>query len=59
MAFGLKRGAWADTTWQPLPTSMLRLLVEIAAAEARLEARAAKPEAKGCIPPGSDPQSGA
>ena len=41
-AFGLKRGAWADTTWQPLPIPMLRLLVEIADAEKRLEANAAR-----------------
>ena len=32
-AFGLRRGPLSDTTWQPLPRSMLKLLVEIADAE--------------------------
>jgi hypothetical protein len=41
-ALGLRRAAWADTTWQPLPIPMLRLLVEIADAEKRLEANAAR-----------------
>jgi len=46
-AFGLKRSPLSDTTWQPLPTSMLKLLVEIADAEKRLEAQPAKQEAGG------------
>ena len=50
-AFGLKRDAWAHTTWQPLPIPMLRLLVEIADAEKRLEANAAKRAAKGHAAP--------
>ena len=61
-AFGLKRGAWADTTWQPLPIPMLRLLVEIADAEKRLEANAARLAAKGhaaAPSPGGDAKSGA
>ena len=43
-AFGLKRSPLSDTTWQPLPTSMLKLLVEIADAEKQLEAQPAKQE---------------
>jgi len=45
-SFGVRRGALADTTtWQPLPLSMLRLLVAIADAEKRLDAeRAAQAE---------------
>jgi hypothetical protein len=61
-AFGLKRGAWADTTWQPLPIPMLQLLVEIADAETRLEAHAAKLAANGhaaAPAPGGDPTSSA
>jgi hypothetical protein len=61
-AFGLKRGAWADTTWQPLPIPMLRLLVEIADAETRLEAHAARLAASGhevAPAPGGDPKSSA
>jgi hypothetical protein len=60
-AFGLKRGAWTDTTWQPLSNPMLRLLVEIADAEKRLEANAAKLAAKDHAAPeqGGDPQSSA
>jgi hypothetical protein len=60
-AFGLKRSAWVDTTWQPLSIPMLRLLVEIADAEKRLEANAAKLAARGHAAPelGSDPQSSA
>jgi hypothetical protein len=42
-AFGIRWGALADTTtWQPLPHAMLRLLVEIAEAEKRLDAERAK-----------------
>jgi hypothetical protein len=38
-AFGVRWGVLADTTtWQPLPPSMLRLLVQIADAEKRLDA---------------------
>ena len=59
-AFGLKRGAWADTTWQPLPIPMLRLLVEIADAEKRLEASATTATVGHAAPEqGSDPQSSA
>jgi hypothetical protein len=36
-AFGLKRGPLSDATWQQLPAPMLKLLVEIADAEKRLE----------------------
>jgi hypothetical protein len=50
-ALGLRRGAWADTTWQPLPLPMLRLLVEIADAEKRIEANAAKRAANGHAAP--------
>ena len=38
-AFGLKRGPLSDATWQQLPAPMLKLLVEIADAEKRLEAQ--------------------
>jgi hypothetical protein len=38
-ALGLKRGPLSDATWQQLPATMLRLLVEIADAEKRLEAQ--------------------
>jgi hypothetical protein len=43
-AFGLKRGPLSDTTWQPLPTSMLKLLVQIADAEKQFEANRAGQE---------------
>ncbi len=36
-ALGLKRGPLSDATWQQLPAPMLKLLVEIADAEKRLE----------------------
>ena len=57
-ALGLRRGPLSDTTWQPLPRSMLKLLVEIADAEKRLEAR----KAGGNLPsptPCPEPHSGA
>ncbi|MGZ5914281.1 MAG: hypothetical protein ACXWJU_02970 [Hyphomicrobium sp.] len=39
-ALGLKRGPLSDATWQQLPAPMmLKLLVEIADAEKRLEAQ--------------------
>lgn len=38
-ALGLKRGPLSDATWQQLPPPMLKLLVEIADAEKRLEAQ--------------------
>lgn len=45
-AFGLRWGARADaTTWEPLPPSMLRLLVAIEEAEKRLDANRAAQEA--------------
>lgn len=43
-AFGLRRSRLSDTTWQPLPTTMLKLLVKIADAEKRLEAQRAAQE---------------
>jgi hypothetical protein len=36
-ALGLKRGPLSDATWQQLPAPMLKLLIEIADAEKRLE----------------------
>lgn len=44
-AFGVKRSPFSDTTWQPLPTSMLKLLIEIADAEKQLEAQRTADEA--------------
>jgi hypothetical protein len=38
-ALGLKRGPPSDATWQQLPAPMLKLLIEIADAEKRLEAQ--------------------
>ncbi len=57
-ALGLKRSPLSAITWQPLPTSMLKLLVKIADAEKRLEAQRAAQEAAA---PAScrDPQFGA
>jgi hypothetical protein len=52
-AFGLRWGALADTTtWEPLPPSMLKLLVAIEEAEKRLGTHRANPEthAKGAAP---------
>ena len=46
-AFGLSGNPLSDTTWQPLPRSMLKLLIEIADAEKRLEVRRAAPKACG------------
>jgi hypothetical protein len=46
-AFGLSGDPLSDTTWQPLPRSMLKLLVEIADVEKRLEAQRAAPKACG------------
>jgi hypothetical protein len=44
-AFGVRWGVLADTpTWQPLPPTMLRLLVAIADAEKRLDAKSAAQE---------------
>jgi hypothetical protein len=61
-AFGVRWGALADTpTWQPLPPSMLRLLVQIADAEKRLDAQvvAGDPDAKEAAPAAHEPCSGA
>ena len=38
-ALGLKRGPLSDATWQQLLAPMLKLLIEIADAEKRLEAQ--------------------
>jgi hypothetical protein len=38
-AFGLRRGPLSDTTWELLPTPMLKLLVAIEDAEKRIGAQ--------------------
>lgn len=58
-AIGLKRGLLSDTTWQPLPASMLKLLVKIADAEKRLEERRRQEACKDAASPvlSRDPRS--
>jgi hypothetical protein len=60
-ALGLKRGPLSDATWQQLPAPMLKLLVEIADAEKRLEAqRSTHPAHKDLAARAArDPKSGA
>lgn len=57
-AFGLRRHSMWDTTWQPLPKSMLTLLVQIAEAEKRLAAQAQAEIEQAATPRPNSPQVG-